>query len=166
MSNASSLFARRSLLALFLVGAVLAAARLLYHPIQLRIWNRAGAVDLLAMAAAIAPFVVTRWTPRHRSIATGIAWWLCVAMALDVLAFTVGILAPTGGHPSLEAVASLFIGYAKMFTIPAALGALSIASFRGERPLTLFFGALCLVAQTVYTLSNPDQPLGWFAWLG
>ena len=166
MSHAASPFARRSLLALFLVGAVFAAARLLYHPIQLRIWNRAGPVDLLAMAMAMAPFVATRWTRGHRSKATGIAWWLCVAMALDVLAFAIGILAPTGGHPSLEAVASLFIGYAKLFTIPAALAALSLAALRGDRPFALLLGALCLVAQTVYTLSNPDQPLGWFAWLG
>lgn len=86
-------------------------------------------------------------------------------MALDVLAFAVGILAPTGGHPSLEAVASLFIGVGKVALVPAALLSLVVAAFRGERVTTILLGTMCLIGETLYTLGNPDQPLGWLAWL-
>jgi len=83
-----------------------------------------------------------------------------------VLAFGVGLLAPSGGHPSLEALVSYFLGMAKIAIVPLALGALVVAAWRGERALTLVLGAICLATETVYTVVNSDAPLAWFALLG
>ena len=156
---------RRVTLAAAVLGSFLLATFLPFGFVQLRIWNYLNGFDLLAMILLIAPFLASRWLLPHGARTTRVAWWLCVLMALDVVAFAVGLLAPTGGHPSLEAVVSLFIGYGKLFLVPAALSALIVAALRGERAVALLLGTLCLVGETLYTLGNPDQPLGWFAWL-
>jgi hypothetical protein len=153
------------LLAILCVAVYLVAVKLGFRCVELRIWNHLDWIDLVVMAALIAPFLASRWRLPHRSRATKVAWWLCAIMAVDVLAFAVGILAPTGGHPSLEAVVSVFIGAGKVALVPAALVCLIVAALRGERATTILLGTLCLIGQTLYTLGNPDQPLGWFAWL-
>jgi hypothetical protein len=152
-------------LAIFPVATFIVAVALLFQPVQLRIWNRLSWVDVVVMTALIASFFASNWLLPPRTLATRLAWWLCALMALDVLAFAVGILAPTHGHPSLEAVVSLFIGVAKIALVPAALSCLAIAALRGERATTVLLGTICLIGETLYTLGNPDQPLGWFAWL-
>ena len=156
----------RLLLAILCVAAYFAAVKLLFRHIQIRIWNYLNWIDLLVMTALIVPFLVSRWLLPSRSRATRLAWWFCALMALDVVAFAVGIVAPTGGHPSLEAVTSLFVGVGKVALVPAAMVSLVVAALRGERVPTILLGILCLIGQTLYTLANPDQPLGWFAWLG
>ena len=145
--------------------AFVLAVRLAFQPVQLRFWNHPGWIDLLAMAALIAPFLASRWPLPFRSRVTHVAWWLSALMALDVLAFAVMILAPTHGHPSLEAVVSFWLGAAKVALVPAALLALVVATLRGERAATILLGTMCLIGETLYTLGNPDAPLGWFAWL-
>ena len=155
----------RTLLAIVCVAVWVVAVKLLFRHVQLRIWNHSSWIDLAAMAALVAPFLASRWMLPPRSRAAKIAWWLCASMALDIVAFAVGILAPSGGHPSLEAVVSLFIGAAKVAIVPAALIALVVAALRGERATTVVLGTLCLVGETLYTVCNSDQPLGWFAWL-
>ena len=32
-------------------------------------------------------------------------------------------------------------------------------------PESLWADTICLVGETLYTLGNSDQPLGWFTWL-
>ena len=60
---------------------------------------------------------------------------------------------------------SVYLGVAKVGLVPAALLCLVTAALRGERWITVLLGAVCLVGETLYTLGNPDQPLGWFVWL-
>jgi hypothetical protein len=43
--------------------------------------------------------------------------------------------------------------------------ALLVVALRGERAASVLLGTLCLIGETLYALGNPDQPLGWFAWL-
>jgi hypothetical protein len=152
-------------LAVLALVAFVVAVGLLFQPVQLRIWNRLSWVDVVVMTALIVPFLGSKWPLATRTRAARLAWWLCALMALDVLAFAVGIFAPTGGHPSLEAVVSLFIGVGKVALVPAAFLCLVVAALRGERATTIFLGTICLIGETLYTLGNPDQPLGWFAWL-
>ena len=155
----------RGTLAAFVLAAFLLAVRFGFQPVQLHFWNHPSWIDLLEMAALIVPFLASRWPLPFRSRVTHVAWWLCALMAIDVLAFAVIILAPTKGHPSLEAVVSFWLGAAKVALVPAALLALVVATLRGERVATVLLGTLCLIGETLYTLGNPDQPLGWFAWL-
>jgi hypothetical protein len=165
MNDARPALRWRALLAIVCVAVCVVPVTLLFRHVQLRIWNSMSWIDLAVMAALIAPFLLSKWPLPLRSRWTHVAWWLCALMALDVLAFAVGILAPTSGHPSLEAVVSLFLGAAKVALVPATLLALVVATLRGERAATILLGTLCLIGETLYTLGNPDQPLGWFAWL-
>ena len=158
--DAGSSVLRRASLALAVAAVFLLLVRLTFGFVQTRLWNYAGLPDLLAMGVAIAPFLASRWVRPPRTLATHLAWWLCALLTVDVLAFAVGVLAPTHGHPSLEAVVSLFVGYAKLALVPAALACLVTAALRGERALVVLLGSLCLACQTVYTLGNPDEPLG------
>lgn len=155
----------RGTLAALVLASFLLALHFLFWPVQLRIWNSMSWIDLAVMTALIAPFLASRWPLPLRSRWTHVAWWICALMALDVLAFAVGTLAPTGGHPSLEAVFSLFLGAAKVALVPAALLVLVVATLRGERIATIALGTICVIAETLYTVGNPDQPLGWFAWI-
>lgn len=156
---------RRWLLAALLVLVFVAAVDLPFRYVQLRIWNHLSWVDLCAMTVLAAPFLGARWALPHRTRAAGIAWWICTLLALDVLAFGVGILAPTGGHPSLEALVSYFLGIGKVVLVPAALASLAAGAWRGEHALTLLLGTCCLAVETVYTVVNSDAPLAWFALL-
>jgi hypothetical protein len=165
MNDARTSWRWRPLLAILSPVAFLVAVKLLFRPVQIRISNSLGGIDLLAMTALIAPFLASRWLSPLRSRAARLAWWLCALMALDVLAFAVLVLAPTGGHPSLEALVSLWLGAGKVLLVPAAILCLVVAVLRGERTTTILLGTMCLIGQTLYTLGNPDQPLGWFAWL-
>lgn len=45
------------------------------------------------------------------------------------------------------------------------LASLVVTSFRGERVATIALGTICVIGETLCTVGNPDQPLGWFAWL-
>src|SRR6202008_3723201 len=123
--------------------------------------NRLSWVDLLTMVALVAPFLATRWALPHRSRATWLAWWLCALLALDVLAFAVMILAPSGGDPSPESLVSYGVGLAKVALVPAALAALVGAAWRGERTVTVVLGASCLAVETLYTVVNSDSPVAW-----
>jgi hypothetical protein len=152
-------------LAALVLASCLLALHFLCWRVQVRIWNYLSWIDLAVMTALIAPFVISKWALPPRSRWTHVAWWICALMALDVLAFAVGELSPTGGHPSLEALFSLWLGVAKVALVPAALLGLVVAAFRGERVATIALGTLCVIGETLYTVLNPDQPLGWFAWL-
>ena len=138
---------------------------LLAAPVQLRIWNRSGPIDCLVMIVLIAPFLATRWLGRPTSRATTVAWYACAVMAVDVLAFAVSTFAPTGGHPSLEALVSLALGYVKVLVLPTGLVSLAIATWRGERTTTVVLGLLCLIGETLYTVTMPGHPIRWLGFL-
>ena len=136
-----------------LVVAFLAIVAGLFRVIQLRVWNSFGAVDVLALAAMIVPFLVAPKLDRTRSLtrASQFAWILCAVMALDLLFFTIGKFGPRGsGHPSLEALGSYFLGMAKVVLIPATLVLLGVACIKGERMIVVALGFLCLVGETLY----------------
>jgi hypothetical protein len=165
MNDARPALRWRALLAIVCVAMCVATVKLLFRYVQIRIWNHLNWIDLVAMTALVAPFLASKWMLPPRTRAAQLAWWICALTALDVLAFAVGILAPSGGHPSLEAVVSVFIGAAKVALVPAALLSLVVAALRGERAATVVLGTLCLIGETLYTVCNSDSPLGWFAWL-
>jgi hypothetical protein len=145
-----------------IVAVFLLTVNRFLHPVQLRIWNYFGALDVLLMLALTLPFIATRWLgPKHLS-ATRLFWWICVAMTIDVLAFTLGEFAPMGsGHPSLESLVSYFMGMAKIVLVPAGLVTLAIASVKGERWPTVLLGLMCLIGETRFTATDPEHPLRW-----
>lgn len=155
----------RGTLAALVLASFLLAIHYFFWRVQLRIWNYMSWIDLVVMTALIAPFLLSRGPLPLRSRWTHVAWWICALMALDVLSFAVGTLAPSGGHPSLEALVSLWLGVAKIALVPAALLALVVATLRGERVATIALGTICVIGETLYTVGNPDQPLGWFGWI-
>ena len=157
--------ASRLVLAVFALLLFVLVVWFRFLPFQLRVWNHLSWVDVAVMVALVGPFLASRWLLGSRTRATRLAWWACALMALDVLAFAVLILAPTHGHPSLESMVSFYLGIGKVVLVPAALLWLVAAALRGERATTIVLGTVCLIGETLYTLGNPDAPLGWFAWL-
>jgi hypothetical protein len=136
-----------------LVVAYLVIVASLFRVIQLRVWNSFGAVDVLALAAMILPFLIVPWLDRARSLSrvTRFAWVLCAIMAFDLLFFAIGKFGPRGsGHPSLEALGSYFLGMAKVVLIPATLVLLGIACIKRERMIVVALGFICLVGETLY----------------
>ena len=144
-------------------GITVAAAVLLYvvavvglfRPIQFRIWNHLGTPDVVVMTCLVLPFVILprleRFRPRER--VTRYAWWISAFMALDVLFFATIVFGPLGsGHPSIEALGSYLLGLAKMVLVPTTLVLLVIAGLKGERPILIVLGFICLAAQTLYTV--------------
>ena len=127
----------------------------LFRPTQLRIWNDLGTIDVVVMTCLVFPFIILprleRFRPRIH--VTRYAWWISAVMALDVLFFATIVLGPFGsGHPSLEALGSYFLGLAKMVLVPATLVLLAIAGLKGERPILVVLGFICLAAETLYTV--------------
>lgn len=144
-----------------LVAAYVLAVNLFFSPVQRRIWNEFTPVDLLIMVVLIGPFLATRWIAAPRTRAARWAWYLCAVMAIDVLAFGAGTFIPTRGHPSLEALVSMALAFVKAVLIWPVLALFVIASFKGERVTTLVLGAVCLIGETLYTVSMPNDPVRW-----
>jgi hypothetical protein len=148
------------LLALLVLACLLVVAALM-RPVQLRVWNEFGGPDVAVMAALILPFMLLGFRGRPHQRASHWAWTLCAAMAVDVVCFALGWLGPFGGgHPSLEALISSFIGLAKPVLIPAAAILLGIGWMRGERPGFVVAGFVCLVGEALYGV----YPTTW--WFG
>jgi len=131
------------------------AVVVLFRPTQLRIWNNLGTIDVVVMTCLVLPYLILprfeRFRPRVR--VTRYAWWISAFMALDVLFFATIVLGPFGsGHPSIEALGSYFLGLAKMILVPATLVLLAIAGLKGERPILVVLGFICLAAETLYTV--------------
>jgi hypothetical protein len=164
-ANTPSSMSSRIVLAVFALVVFVLVVWFRFQPFQLRFWQHLSWVDVVVMVALVAPFLASRWLLGSRTRATRLAWWVCALMALDVLAFAVTILAPTHGHPSLEVMVSFYLGVGKVALVPVALLFLVAAALRGERATIIVLGTVCLIGETLYTLGNPDAPLGWFAWL-
>jgi len=140
----------RLLTAALVLAGCLIAFYLLFKPIQLRIWNRFGLIDLVLMVCLEVPFVLTPLYMRPRDRVTWIAWWIAAVLALDVVFFAIGELAPTGGHPSLEATGSILLGLAKPVVVPLAVVFLAAGCVRGERLAVTVMGFVCLMAETLF----------------
>ena len=154
-------FLRPLIGAIFVALVYVAGMNLFFMPAQARLWNRLSAIDLLVMIALVIPFVVTRWLLPFSLRATRIAWYLCAVMAVDIAFFAIMILAPTGGHPSLEALVLVSTGSLKIVLAPTAILALGVALANGERISTIALGVTCVVCESVYTLPYPNHPFHW-----
>jgi hypothetical protein len=111
----------RPVLLAALIGGYLLAMYLCFRPVQLRIWNDLGAVDVLTMAGLILPFLVMPWLARPRLRVTRYAWGASAVMAL-----------------------------AKPVLIPVVVGLLAVACVKGEQMVIVAAGFLCAVGETLY----------------
>ena len=152
-----------------IVLAYLAGVNLAWRTAQIRVWNYFNWVDILVMVALVGPFIATRWLWPSRIRATRIAWFLAAIMAWDVLVFVVTTFAPSGGHPSLESLVLYFAALLRVVLAPAAVVALCIALWKGERVLVIALGVVCLICQSVYIVPGAVHPFRWLLvryWLG
>lgn len=147
---------RRLLQLALLVGGSIAALVLLFMPVQYR-QRQGGGPGFFVSAIFILPFVLLPLVARPRERATRVAWVLAIVMALDLVFWAVAVFAPTGGHPSLEGMATLLLGMAKPILVPAAAALLSIGFLRGERFVIVAIGFVCLVAEGLYGF----YPIDW-----
>lgn len=142
-----------------LISGYIAALYLFFTPVQLRVWNRFGALDVAVMACLVLPFVLMPALLRMQRWVTRCAWAVAAVMALDVLFFAVAEFAPTGGHPSLESAASFFLALAKPVLVPALVALLSASYLQGERLMVVVTGFVCLVGETLYG----TYPTDWWS---
>ncbi|HEX3235221.1 MAG TPA: hypothetical protein VHR41_13555 [Gemmatimonadales bacterium] len=82
---------------------------------------------------------------------------LCAIMSVEIVLFTVVTFAPTGGHPSFEALGLVWTGVLKVVLAPAAV----IALANGEKISRIVLGVTCVVCESVYTLIYPGHPFLW-----
>jgi hypothetical protein len=142
-----------------LIAAYLLAVYLCFRPVQLRIWNDLGAVDVFTIAGLILPFMVMPWVARPRLRVTRYAWGASVVMALDFVCFALAVFGPLGsGHPSLESLVSYFLALAKPILVPVVLALLCIACVKGERMVVVAAGFLCAAGETLYG----TYPTAWW----
>lgn len=144
-----------------IVLAYLAGVNLAWSAAQIRVWNYFNWVDLLVIIVFVAPFLATRWVWPSALRATRIAWFLAAFLALDVPFFAIMTFSPSGGHPSLESLVLYFTSLLRIALVPAAVVALCVALWKGERALVIALGVICLVCESVYTVPGPDHPLRW-----
>jgi hypothetical protein len=74
-------------------------------------------------------------------------------MALDVVMFAVLVWAPTGGHPSLEALVLVWTAVLKAVLAPVTVAALAVGLLTGERT-TIALGLACAIGETVVPLPS------------
>jgi hypothetical protein len=143
-----------------LIAGYLLAIYVFFRPVQLRLWNDLGAVDVLTMAGLILPFMVVPWLVRPRHRVTRYAWGASAVMALDLVCFAMAVFGPLGGgHPSLESLVSYFLALAKPVLVPVVLVLLSIACVKGERMVVVATGFLCAAGETLYS----TYPTAWWS---
>lgn len=138
-----------------LVGGFVAALVLLFLPVQRRLVEGGGA-GFFVSAIFILPFLMVPLVIRPLQRPTRIAWILAAVMALDLVFWAVLEFAPTGGHPSYEAMASLLLGMIKPILVTAAAVLLSMAFRRGERFVVVALGFVCLLGEALYGLYPID----------
>jgi hypothetical protein len=138
-----------------LIGAFAAAVYVWLLPIQGWLSGSADSSALIS-AIPILPFVLLPLVTRPLLRPTRIAWALAAVMAVDLVFVAIAEFAPTGGHPSLEAMGALLVGLAKPFLVLAAIVLLSIAFLRGERFVVVALGFICLLAEALFALYPID----------
>jgi hypothetical protein len=143
-----------------LIAGYLLAMYLRFRPVQLRIWNDLGAVDVLTMAGLILPFMVMPWFARPRLRVTRHAWGASAVMALDAVCFAVAVFGPLGsGHPSLGSLVSYYLALAKPVLVPVVLALLAVACVKGEQTVVVTAGFLCATGETLYG----TYPTAWWS---
>ena len=138
-----------------LIGGFAATAVTLFVPVQRWLWYAADGKALLS-AIPILPFVAVPLVVRPLQRLTRAAWILAAVMALDLVFFVITEFAPTGGHPSLETLLSLFLGMAKPLLVLTAIVLLSISFLRGERFVVVALGFVCLLAELLFAFYPID----------
>jgi hypothetical protein len=139
-----------------LIGAFAAAVFVWLLPVQGWLWGSANG-KVLVSAVPILPFILLPLVIRPLQRSTRIAWMLAAVMALDLVFFMIGEFAPTGGHPSIEAMGSLFLGLAKPLLVLLSIVLLSVAFLRGERFVVVALGFICLLAEALFALYPIDS---------
>ena len=147
----------RSVQLALLVGGFVAALLLLFIPVQRHLVQGGG--EYFVSAIFLLPFLVVPVVIRPLQRATRTAWILACVMALDLVFFAVIEFAPTGGHPSFEAMGSLMLGMLKPILVTAAAVLLSIGFRRGERFVVVALGFVCLLGEALYGLYPIDMLL-------
>lgn len=150
---------KRTLLLALLGAGYFLALYLLFHPVQVRVWNHFSAVDVFLMACLILPFMILPLLLRPRHRVTRCAWAVCAVMALDLVFFAMAEFGPLGaGHPSLESLASYFLAMARPILVPVALALLGVACVKGEQMVLVATGFPCLAGETLYAA----YPTAWW----
>jgi hypothetical protein len=146
---------QRVVLLVILVATYVWTVTVFFRPVQLRVLNSFAKIDLAIMAGLILPFMLA---PLYSPLlaVTRVAWGISAIMALDLVFFAMMEFGPLGsGHPSLEALGSVYLGVAKLVLIPATLILLAIANIRGERIGIIALGFICLTGVTLYATYPP-----------
>jgi hypothetical protein len=150
----------RSVQLALLIGVFVAALLLLFLPVQRQLNNGvSGSKGFLVSAIFILPFLTARFVIRPFQRATRVAWILAAVMALDLVFWVFILYAPSGGHPSLEAMGSLFLGFLKPILVLVAAVLLSMGFLRGERFVVVVLGFICVLAEAIYGLYPIDMLL-------
>jgi hypothetical protein len=140
-----------------LAATFVVALVLLLGPVQRRLWTVASGVpDVIVSGLMILPFVLLPLFVRPLHRLTRWAWILAAVMSLDILFFILTTFAPTGGHPSFEALASFYLGLMKPFLVLIAVSLLGVGFIRGERALTVVLGFICLLGEALYGFYPPE----------
>ena len=143
---------QRVVLLAILIAAYVLTVTTFFRPVQLRLLNRFSEIDLAIMAGLILPFILAPLVAKFQRI-TRMAWVLSAVMALDLVFFAMMEFGPLGsGHPSLEALGSVYLGLAKLALIPATLILLVVACLKGERINVIGVGFICLTGVTLYAI--------------
>ena len=143
---------QRVVLLVILVATYVWTVAVFFRPVQLRVLNSFDKMDLAIMAGLILPFMVARLYSPLLAV-TRVAWGISAIMALDLVFFAMMEFGPLGsGHPSLEALGSVYLGVAKLVLIPATLILLAVANIQGERIGIIALGFICLTGVTLYAL--------------
>ncbi|HYN10351.1 MAG TPA: hypothetical protein VES67_23390 [Vicinamibacterales bacterium] len=140
-----------------LVGGFVAALLVLFLPVQRHLVEGGG--SFLVSAILILPFLLVPVILRPLQRPTRTAWILAAVMALDLVFFAIIEFAPTGGHPSYEAMASLLLGLMKPILVTVAAVLLSVGFRRGERFVVVALGFVCLLGEALYGLYPIDMLL-------
>ena len=137
-----------------LIAASGVSAYLLRREVQPTVYDSKHANAALGVAALSLPFLLLPALMPMRTRATKVAWILCVIMAIDgfLIGFMKGGWSTGGGHPALEVMVSVLLGYAKLALVPASTVLLGWGWLKGERLALIATGFLCLVAASAVTL--------------
>ena len=139
-----------------LAVAILAVAGVLFAPVVRHFADFSFGAGVFAGFVLSVPFLALRYYVELEHRTTRVAWALVAFMAIDFLFLGVALVAPTGGHPSFEALGTLYMMLAKLILLPAALLLLIVAMFRGELPRIVALGFLALFGESFYTVIPPE----------
>ncbi len=139
-----------------LAVATVAVVGVLFAPVVRHVANLSFGTAVLLGALFTAPFLALRYSVELERRTTRWVWALVAVMAVDFLFLAIALIAPTGGHPSFEALGSLYLMLAKLILMPASLALLIMTMFRGEQPRIVALGFLALFGESLYIVIPPE----------